>query len=81
MNKKNILLLCALAMQITPSAAHAYIGPGAAISLLGSILGFSSMVLFGAFCTIAWPIWLVIRVIKRKRSANVITKTDADQQH
>jgi hypothetical protein len=47
----------------------AYIGPGAAITLLGSVLGFSSLVLLGTISTILWPLWLVFQYIKRKKKA------------
>lgn len=46
--------------------AQAYIGPGAGIGLLGSILGFSSLVVVGLVFSVLWPAWLIVKFVRRK---------------
>ncbi len=53
-------------MVFAPGQAFAYIGPGAGITLLGSVLGLSSMVMLGTVCTVLWPIWFVYKWYKRR---------------
>ena len=50
------VLLSVVFLCWTELAANAYIGPGAAITLLGSILGFSWLVFLGIIFTFAWPL-------------------------
>jgi hypothetical protein len=59
------LLLVGSAMWAT--FAEAYIGPGAGIGLLGSILGISSLVVVGIVFSVLWPVWLLVKFFRRKK--------------
>ena len=67
--KKQYLWIGLILLALLPCPAMAYVGPGAAITLLGSVLGFSSLVLLGAISTVLWPVWLVFKFIKRRKKA------------
>lgn len=75
-------ILLFLAAVIFPSSANAYIGPGAAIGLLGSVLGFSSLVVVGIIFTFAWPAWLIYKYYKKKKTdtgKNQVSKNNEDK--
>jgi membrane protein implicated in regulation of membrane protease activity len=55
-----------LALLITAPAAFAYIGPGAGISLVSSVLGILGAIFLGLFAVLAWP---VRRMLKRRKAA------------
>lgn len=59
-------------------SASAYIGPGAGIPVLGSILGVISAILIAIIAIIAWPIR---RMLKKKRQQQVKPQaTDSNHQ-
>ena len=49
--------------------AQAYIGPGAAITLFGTFLGFTATVVLGVVFTLAWPCWILYKRHKAKKQA------------
>jgi hypothetical protein len=56
----------ALAIACLPSAAFAYIGPGAGLSIVGSIVAFLGAVVVG----LAGFVWFPVRrILKRRRAA------------
>jgi len=59
------------------SSALAYIGPGAGIPVLGSILGVISAIVIAIIAIIAWPIR---RMLKKKRQQKVEPQT-TDSNH
>jgi hypothetical protein len=60
--------------------AQAYIGPGAGIGLLGSILGFSSLVIVGIVFSVLWPVWLIVKFVRRrKKGEEPAAPQDEDQ--
>ena len=61
--KKIFLMFVLLAMA---PAAFAYIGPGAGISLVSSVLGILGAIFLGLFAILAWPIR---RMLKRRKAA------------
>jgi uncharacterized membrane protein len=66
MKKNWITLLIISAMCASPGAAHAYIGPGAGIGVIGSFFA----LLMGIFVAIAVIIsWPLRYVMKRRRKA------------
>lgn len=65
MNKNFYLLTLAVLFLSKP--AFAYIGPGAALGLIGSALGFSSIVVVSIILSIAWPLWWVFKKVRKKR--------------
>ena len=72
--KKVPLALLLLAMA---PAAFAYIGPGAGISLVSSVLGILGAIFLGLFAVLAWPIR---RMIKRRKAAPEDADGDAAER-
>lgn len=61
------LALAVLAMASMPAPAAAYIGPGAALSLLGAFWGLLVAVAAAVAFAVAWPIRRMLR-LRRERS-------------
>jgi hypothetical protein len=75
MAKPLSLLIAALAILLVAAPAHAYIGPGAGITLIGSFIGLLVAVLAAIGAVLFWP---VRRMIKRRKAAATATpQTDA----
>ena len=71
--------VCALLM---PTAASAYIGPGAGASLAGSLLGVLAAIGMALAIVLFWPLRLVYRKIrgsKRAAAGTVETNQTADE--
>ena len=49
------------------NAAHAYIGPGAGVALIGTFFGFAAAVLAAIIMVLAWPTWIVWKKWKSKK--------------
>lgn len=58
-------LICFAAAALAPSAAFAYIGPGAGLSLLGAMWALIAAIAAVLFFVVAWP----IRRLLRRKSA------------
>ena len=54
---------------LTAGAAHAYIGPGAGISVLGSLLGILTTVLLAIGAILLWPLRTFVKRRKARREA------------
>lgn len=54
---------------LTAGAAHAYIGPGAGISVLGSLLGILTTVLVAIGAILMWPLRTYLKRRKARREA------------
>ena len=65
-----VLVAACLAM---PATAHAYIGPGAGITVIGTVLAFLAAIVFGIIGFIWYP-------VKRLRAALRAKRQSADQQ-
>ncbi|MEQ8966244.1 MAG: hypothetical protein RID91_10495 [Azospirillaceae bacterium] len=66
-------LLAALAVGLPASQAFAYIGPGAGITLIGSVLGLAAALILALGMTVAWP----LRAWRRQRRARATAGRDA----
>ena len=62
------LLLATLLVLLIPSAAYAYIGPGAGFALAGSFLAVFAAVLSAFVGLLTWPIRLAFRVLRGWRT-------------
>lgn len=67
MKFKLAIYLSFLSTVIFPSSSYAYVGPGAALSLLGSVLGFSVLVSLGIIFSLAWPLWAIYKYLTNKK--------------
>lgn len=65
MNNKTLHILTVALLPVAPFAAQAYVGPGAGISLLGSLWGLIVGVVVALAMILFWP----IRIMLRKRKA------------
>jgi predicted AlkP superfamily phosphohydrolase/phosphomutase len=63
-----LLLLTALVVLLAPSAAHAYIGPGAGFALAGSVLAVFAAVCSAMLMLLTWPVRLVFRILFGRRA-------------
>ena len=59
-------IFLSLVLFLVAPAALAYIGPGAGISLVSSVLGILGAIFLGLFAILAWPIR---RMLKRRKAA------------
>ena len=64
-----------LLLTIIASPAAAYVGPGAGISVLGSLLGILATILVAIGAILFWPIRKLIKRRKAKKEAGVAADT------
>ncbi|KXF78457.1 hypothetical protein ATN84_01270 [Paramesorhizobium deserti] len=64
--KKCIALITLLVTLSVPTAAFAYVGPGAGLSLLGALWALLAAVAAAIFFIVAWPIRKMMRNRRRK---------------
>jgi hypothetical protein len=69
-----ICLLC-MPSHCLASACLAYVGPGSGITLLWTLLAVLGGILFMVFGLLLWPVRLLLRAIKRKKSKNETEST------
>jgi membrane protein implicated in regulation of membrane protease activity len=69
-----IIALLLLALIATP--ATAYVGPGAGISVLGSLLGILATIFVAIGAILFWPIRKLMRRRKAKKETEVSGDTD-----
>jgi nicotinamide riboside transporter PnuC len=63
--------LVAGTIALQPTPALAYVGPGAGLSLLGSVIGLLAAIFTAIGIVLSWPIRLVVRRIRNARAAKV----------
>jgi len=64
--KKCIALIILMVTLSAPTAAFAYVGPGAGLSLLGALWALLAAVATAIFFVVAWPIRKMMRNRRRK---------------
>lgn len=69
MARKTILILAAAWLLVLPATADAYIGPGAGITAIGSVIAFLGAVLFAIVGFIWYPIKRLLRAVRGKGGA------------
>ncbi len=69
MSKSNV----AVFFLLSSATAFAYIGPGAGISVLGSLLGILSTILLAIVAIVAWP----LRKLMKRRKATASSESDS----
>lgn len=66
-----VLILLLFLILMVPSTTLAYIGPGAGISVLGSLLGILGTIVIAVSAILFWPIR---KVIRRRKQAGLATQ-------
>lgn len=66
MMRSTIILLLTALLALAAGPAHAYIGPGAGISVLGSLLGILATIVVAIGAILFWP---VRKLLKRRKAA------------
>jgi len=61
------LLVATIGLVLSPSHALAYIGPGAGLSAIGSLLALIAVVVVSVFGFIWYPLKRALRLLKSKR--------------
>jgi hypothetical protein len=73
MTHKPLFLLPGLVLMLLPTAAQAYVGPGAGLGMLGTLVAVIAAVLVALFGLVAFP----ITVIRKKRKAAALQRQEA----
>ncbi len=60
-----VFALAIASFAIQPSAAHAYIGPGAGLTLVGAAVGFVVAIFSAIGVLLLWPIRMLIAWLKK----------------
>ncbi len=66
-NRKSITICVICLILILPTAAHAYVGPGAGFAFIGSFMALFAALIAGIGSLLIWPIRFVIRSIRRRK--------------
>ncbi|MBB2969932.1 hypothetical protein [Mesorhizobium sp. RMAD-H1] len=69
--KKSIGLIILLVTLSEPTAAFAYVGPGAGLSLLGALWALLAAVATAIFFVVAWPIR---KMVRSRRSRKLVAQ-------
>jgi hypothetical protein len=74
-----IVLLVGLliALALSPSTAHAYVGPGAGLSAFGALLALVASVFAAVFGFVWYPVKRLIRAVRRRREARKSVPADS----
>lgn len=70
------LLLSTTAFVLTPVAAQAYVGPGAGLTAIGTLIALLAAI---ALAVVGF-VWYPVRRMMRKRRAKVVPKTAPENQ-
>ena len=70
----------ALTALVFSSAASAYVGPGAGISVLGSLLGILATIVVAIGAIVLWPLRKMMKRKKAKAAAETTEATSGPEQ-
>ena len=65
-----LLLLLVACVLVVPSRADAYIGPGAGVTVLGTVFGFLAAIFFAIVGFVWYPIKRLLGLRSRRRDEN-----------
>ena len=65
-----LILITSITLSALSPFTMAYVGPGAGLSLIGSLIGVVVAVFMALTVIISWPLRLLIRRIRGKRAKN-----------
>ena len=66
LKRRGLLIVLAVQALVQPAAALAYVGPGAGLSVIGSLLAFFAAIIVGIFGFLWFPVRRILR--KRKQA-------------
>jgi len=69
MNTRFIAALSAALLLAASADAHAYVGPGAGITLIGSFIGLVATVFCAVGAILAWPIRRLLKKRRERKAA------------
>ncbi|WP_205042044.1 hypothetical protein [Rhodoligotrophos defluvii] len=73
MQKRVFFIVFIAAALVSPTAAFAYVGPGAGLSLLGALWALIAAIATALMFVLAWPIR---RMLHRRRTARALDGSD-----
>lgn len=76
---KYLITIIGLVGLTLPKLAVAYIGPGAGLTLIGSLVGIIVAVLMALGILLSWPVRILIRRIRRRSAARTEYQNRHDQ--
>ena len=59
-----------------PSSAHAYLGPGAGLSMIGTLIAVVGLVILSFLGLLILPLRILIKSLRKKRDAANATRSD-----
>lgn len=74
MMRSTIILLLVALLALAAVPAQAYVGPGAGISVLGSLLGILATIVVAIGAILFWPIR---KLLRRRKAASAPVSTEA----
>jgi hypothetical protein len=79
MHRSYLPLLSIAAVLLAAGTASAYVGPGAGISLVGSLFGLVSAVVIAIGVVLLWPIRRLLRYFKGNAASDHAAETPPDR--
>jgi len=73
-------ILTVIAALFFPGTAMAYVGPGAGLTLIGSLIGLVIAILTALGIILYWPVRTLIRRIRGKRASTATMESDNVQE-
>ena len=66
--RRSLVLVCMLAMGGAPVVGWAYVGPGAGLSIIGTLLALLAAVILGVVGFVWYPVRRLLRFMRARRS-------------
>jgi uncharacterized membrane protein YhaH (DUF805 family) len=74
-----LIIVTSIASVVLSPIAMAYVGPGAGLTLIGSLIGVVVAILIAVGVVLFWPLRLLIRRLRGKLAQNATTPNDNAQ--
>jgi hypothetical protein len=77
MKRTPLVIGLVVVLALAPSAAHAYVGPGAGLSAFGALVALVGSIIAAVFGFVWYPIKRLIRAVKRRREPQKSVPADS----